>query len=137
MEYSNLKLFCQKNTLFDISNINLNNNLGTATLTHNSSIFKIIWSITNYPAENSIPGSKYPIIVSYSIYSNTNNSNDLSLKSINGQFIYELNSGTLPNYSLMNIPYGMYQSVATNNKCECHNYLLFNITPNSITILIS
>ena len=136
MDYTDYDLVCKK-TRFDISNINMNCNSGTATLTHKCDILKMVWSITNYPTEFPIPGSKYPIIVSYTIFNNVYSGGDKALKSISGQFIYELSSGTLPNYSNMKIPFGNYESIACNNKSDYFNYVLFKITHNAITVVIS
>ena len=114
------------NIHYDISSHN-----GTCRLTSDDNSYVMIWSITNYPIETSgLPGSPYPVKINYSIMKKSNFMVDNALKSITGEFIYEINSGTLAHLSLLGIKYGIYHSCASNNKSGTETKILFNLLEN-------
>jgi hypothetical protein len=123
---------------FLIDKINFENNMGTCHLVMKKSVCKMVWSVVNYPVEPpSMPGAPYPVLVSYTIFSNTTCDN--ALNSQTGNFIYEINSGTLPNLSPLGIPYGFYKSVARHNKTLRPNEsskVIFNLTEQCLEVMI-
>lgn len=118
-----------------ISNVNFSSETesGTCKLISNTKIYLMTWSITNYPMETAgMPGSPYPIKISYSICEKTNSMLcDNSLNSISGEFIYEIHSGTFPDMCALFIKHGIYQSSGFNNKTGNKIKLIFNLTDDS------
>jgi hypothetical protein len=94
-----------KKQYFDITQVNFDKplGLGSCKLVSKCNNFKMVWSVRNYPMEQpGMPGSPHPVLVRYTIYDKNN--------LINGEFVYELPSGTLPYLSSVGIPYGVYKS---------------------------
>lgn len=115
----------------DKINYNHDSHIGTCKLISNTNTYVMSWEIIDFPMESSgMPGSPYPIKVSYNIGYKSNGTNDDSLQSLSGQFIYEINSGTFPNLSLIGIRYGQYYTCSSNNKNGQINNILFNISEN-------
>jgi hypothetical protein len=99
-----------ENVTFDASN-----NVGTCQLVSDKKNYIMIWKITDYPSVNPIPGALVPYLVELNIFDEYPSCYYKSLKSISGKFVYEVNSGTLPIYSPLGIPYGNYINLLTNN----------------------
>lgn len=90
---------------FDIVQINFDKmiNKGTCKLVNKHHSYKMIWMTENYPTEKpNMPGSLFPVQVKFTIFNDEH--------SINGEFVYELASGTLPYLSDMGIPYDNYKN---------------------------
>ena len=87
----------------------------------------MIWSIQNYPMETTgMPGSPFSICVSWSI-STKSGSNDHSRNTISGQFVYQINSGTFPNFSELGIRFGEYFSIGKNLKSNKKTKVLIKL----------
>jgi hypothetical protein len=102
---------------FDIKDINFDatTQKGTCKLVNNKCNEKLsmIWSIETYPTFlPSMPGAPYPLKLNLTIY----DSECKPVNSMSGTIIYEINSGTLPAYSNLGVPFSCYKFVATNNK---------------------
>jgi hypothetical protein len=94
-----------KKQYFSIEKVNFEKltGLGTCQLNNKNHSFKMVWSVRNHPIEQpGMPGSPYPVLVRYTIFDEKN--------LVNGEFVYELPSGTLPYVSSMGIPCGVYKS---------------------------
>ena len=105
-----------KTKYFTLENINWDpvNQAGTCKLDSKGHEYVMIWTIKNYPMEAPMPGAPFSIQVNYTILRKNNRPNT-SFRSMSGVFVYQLNSGTLPNNSALGIPYGEYCSIARNN----------------------
>ena len=113
---------------------------GTCTLNSRNSTFIMVWSIQDFPMETpSMPGSPYPIKFTFTIFKHNDTSGistDRSLKSVSGEFIFEINSGTLPIYNVLGIPNGKYYTLTRNNYCQHTTPILFSLSENCMKILI-
>ena len=121
---------------FNIENINFDSQErnGTCHLVSTHHKYILIWTIKNYPTEiPGMPGSLYPIEVSYSIINNIIKQ-DTPLQIIKGTFILELNSGILTIYSGFGLPYGIYKSITTYNHKTIN--ITFNILENNMSVFI-
>lgn len=131
----------KRSKTFTVNNINFDTveNKGTAHLTAGYHHYILVWSIRTYPMEMpGAPGSPYPIIFSYTIFDKNNYYDEKSHRSIRGEFIFEVNSGTLPNNSALGIPYGVYTSLARNNNYHRRDiHTEFILSENSSTIIFS
>ncbi len=117
---------CKKTKYYDVEKINFDQslNVGTAHLVSKCDHLLILWSIRNYPMEDQLPGSPYPVKVEFTIFKKHKH-HFKSLKSMSGEFVFELNSGTLPQFNLMGLPDGEYECVARlNNKDYTKNVIL-------------
>ena len=92
----------------------------------------MIWSKDNYPMENQgLPGSLFSIKIIYTIF-------NAKLESINGEFVYQVHSGTLQQNSELGIPYGLYNSIGySNSKINKTYNVIFSLFEKSIKILIT
>jgi hypothetical protein len=107
---------CKKTKYYKVQKVNFDQvlNVGTAHLKSKHHLL-IIWSIKNYPTEEQIPGSPYPIKVELTVFKKHKHCG--SLKSMSGEFVFQLNSGTLPDLNSMGLPNGEYKFlVRSNNK---------------------
>jgi hypothetical protein len=107
---------------------------GTAlfTIFESSSSLVLIWQIENYPMETAeMPGSPYPVLVRYTLL------NKKKLKSHTGNFIFEINSGTLQNYSKFGIPYGTYNSVAYSNNNGFEKKISLILTEETSNLIVA
>lgn len=96
----------KKKQYFEITNVQFDasTQTGTCKLVNDDLIYTLVWNILNYPPQAPMPGAPYIVKVIYSIIDPSKK------KSMNGEFVYELYSGTLPNYSSMGIPFNCYNS---------------------------
>jgi hypothetical protein len=107
---------CKKTKYYKVKKVNFDQvlNVGTAHLKSKCHLL-ILWSIKNYPTEEQIPGSPYPIKVELTVFKKHDHC--CSLKSMTGEFVFELNSGTLPTLNSMGLPNGDYKFlIKSNNK---------------------
>jgi hypothetical protein len=121
--------------VFPIEKINfdIDSKSGTALLENGKNTYVLIWLIKNFPVQPpSMPGAPYPVEVIYTLYKKNNKRK--TQKSMSGQFVYEINSGTLPNYSPLGIPFGEYKSVARNNNRDQIVSLLFCLDENELQL---
>jgi hypothetical protein len=121
---------------FDIKEVNFDITIqkGTCVLESNKNNckFRMIWSIQNYPTElPSMPGAPYSVQVNFTIFDDNNIVNSMS-----GLIIYKINTGTLPTYSDLGIPFGKYCSVAFNNKYGDTEVIKFNLNQNYMIVCI-
>ena len=128
---------CKKTKYFDIEKINFDQSLntGTAHLESNCSHLIIIWSIKNYPTEEQMPGSLYPIKVELTIFKKHKH-HFKSLKSLSGEFVFELNSGTLPQFNALGLPDGEYQCIARLNNEDCYKHVTLSLIDGSYEVII-
>lgn len=102
---------------FDIEEVQFNYKLGVCQLKSDkveSSQYNMIWSVVDYPMEKPIPGAPFPVKVVYSIERRPNKPHQSKI--LSGEFIYYINSGTLPQYNEMGLVAGSYTSYARYNK---------------------
>ena len=129
-----MRKICSEFYSIDKINFNSETGLGTATLNlinpdPNKPNCKLIltWSILSFPMETEgMPGAPYPVIVEYNIFDEQHNV-------IGGKIAYEIASGTLPLYSPLGIPYGIYNSQTVLNKKK----IVFSLNENSLKFIIS
>jgi hypothetical protein len=128
---------CKKTKYYDVEKINFDQNLnsGTAHLISKCDNLLLIWSIKNYPTEEQLPGAPYPIKVEFTIFKKHNH-HFKSLKSMTGEFVFELNSGTLPQFNLMGLPDGEYQCVARLNNKDYYKYVIISLIDGSYEVII-
>ena len=106
-----------KKKYFDIKDINFDATCqkGTCKLVNakcNETLI-MIWSIETYPTiPPSMPGAPYPLILNLTIFDDECK----PINSMSSKIVYEINSGTLPKYSTLGVPFGCYKCVAVNNK---------------------
>ena len=123
------KVFSIENVNFDVSQ-----QKGTCQLVSKKYNYVLCWSIENYPVERAgMPGSPYPVIFNYTIFKKGQN----GLKSLSGKFIYEINSGTLPEYNSLGVLNGKYNSIARNDKHEGSVYIQFSLSNTEMELHIS
>ncbi len=115
-----------------IENVNLTGNLGTSKLVSSSENFTMAYEIITYPPTVTMPGAPYPVKFRYTIY-NVDNS---KVNSVTGEFIFQENSGTLPNNCPLGIPYGEYKSLARDNKLHEAVYLKFKLSLTDLEIYV-
>lgn len=115
-----------------IENVNLTGNLGTCNLVSSSGNFTMAYEIIVYPPAIPMPGAPYPVKFRYTIY-NVDNS---KVNSVTGEFIFQENSGTLPNNCALGIPYGDYKSLARDNKLHEAVYLKFKLSLTDLEIYV-
>lgn len=127
----------KKTRYYELDAINFDSSLhiGTCHLESHHHSYYLIWSISDYPTEAPMPGASYPVKVEYSLFdkckkNKTNNS-------MSGQFIYELTSGTLPQLNAMGIPYGVYKSIARNNKTNSYVNIVFSLSEDPLEVIVS
>jgi hypothetical protein len=101
---------------------------GTCRLNSPDQTYVMTWTIANFPMESAgMPGSPYPIKISWNIIDKNTKTTDDSAKSISGYFIYHIHSGTLPDLSPMGIKHGQYYCSGTNGKTNKLVKALFKI----------
>ena len=112
---------------------------GTCKLVTPKSTLNIIWSIQQYPMERpGIPGSPFSVEVYYTIFDKDSHGLTKSnYNSLTGNFIYQINSGTLPKYSELGIPFGTYTSIATSNDTKCNKKIMIILTEFASKLIIS
>ncbi len=109
---------------------------GTSQLKSQENIFVMSWSVENFPMETAgMPGSPYPVKISFTICLKTGLKSDHALNSIYGQFMYSVNSGTYPNFSSLGIRYGEYFAIGTNAKSGKQIRLIFKINEETDSIV--
>jgi hypothetical protein len=130
----------KKARTFDIEKINFDQaeRRGTCELTYKCYVYEMIWTIRAYPTElPSMPGAPYPLKVNYTIFKRNNNKcKDDSNESMSAEFIFELNSGTLPQYNALGLPNGFYFSLARNNYCNKALSVLFKLTEDYMEVCV-
>jgi hypothetical protein len=138
--YVNNSLHYKPNTVLNIDQINLEGANGTCRLTSviNNAVFRMIWSIENYPMHvPSMPGSPFPILVNFNIYQyDCHPTSDKSLKGIKGSFVFEQASGTFPNNCPLGFPYGIYYALGRNHKSCCDAGVLFSLNEGNMEIIL-
>lgn len=131
----------RKTRYFDIENINYDPLLrnGTCHIVCGNNTYVMIWNIRNYPVEApEMPGAPYPVKFTYTIFDKDNKKcEDKSYRSLTGEFVYEIASGTLPVYNQLGLPYGVYFSLARNNYCHNSVCVEFSLFENEMEIIIS
>ncbi len=101
---------------------------GTCQLKSLLNIYQMVWTIENFPMETAgMPGSPYSVKFSFTIGIKTGENLDHALNSISGQFIYQVRSGTYPNFSPLGIRYGEYFACGLDNKSGKLVKLIFKI----------
>ena len=114
-------------------NFDIDSKTGTAVLELGKSTYVLVWLIKSFPMLTpGMPGAPYPVQVIYTLYKK--NDKRKTQKSMSGQFIFEISSGTLPNYSPLGIPFGEYKSVARNNNRDQIVSLIFSLLENDLQL---
>lgn len=129
---------CKKTKYYDIEKINFDQNLnnGTAHLISKCRHLLILWSIKNYPSEEPLPGARYPIKVEFTLFKKHKH-HFKSLKSMSGEFVFELKSGTSQQFNLMGLPDGEYQCVARLNNTDCSKNVILSLIDGSYEVIIN
>jgi hypothetical protein len=113
----------KKTKYFDIENVNFDNllNMGTCLLKSKHHKYYMIWTVRNYPAQlPSMPGSPHPVLCSYTIFDKDHHGHHKSFDSFSGEFVFDINSGTPPNFNQLGLPNGEYKTLGRDNNCkEC------------------
>ena len=128
----------KKTRYYEITNINYDSSIkcGTAHLDSRHKNYYLIWSLKNYPMEVPIiPGALYPIQVNYTIFERCVKENKM-YNSISGNFVYEINSGILPNLNSIGIPFNIYKSIGRNNLNNLYVDVIFLVTEEPLEIII-
>ncbi len=137
---SNNHFFKSKKLCFDKINFNSCERKGTCELKTKHMNYTMIWVIQEYPMEvPGMPGAPFPLKLSYTIFQHRDTSgcgNDVSFKSVSGEFVFEINSGTLPDFNQIGIPHGKYYTIAKNNYCQHMTPLLFCLSNEHMKILV-
>ena len=94
--------------MLKVENVNFAGVVGTCALTSPFSNYTMAYEVIVYPPKIPMPGAPYPVKFRYTIY-------DDKLNSVTGEYILEINSGTLPNNCDLGIPFGEYKSLARGN----------------------
>jgi len=128
--------------IFTITNVSYNQNKGVSKLlspcsSYNSNLF-LIWSIDEYPAETlGMPGSPFTVKVKYTIFDKKYNGLTKSnYNSINGSFVYQIYSGTLPKYSNLGIPFGTYISNGISCDTDYNKKIMIILNETSSKLII-
>ena len=111
-------------------------NIGTAHLKSKCYDLLVLWSVKNYPSEEQIPGSPYPVKVELTLFKKHRH-HFKSLKSMSGEFVFELNSGTLPLLNSMGLPDGEYQFLARLNNKDCSKKVVLSMVDNCYELIIN
>lgn len=112
---------------------------GTAKLTSPcSSNMRLIWCVNEYPMDVlGMPGSPYTIQVEYTIFDkNLPNPTKSNYNSIQGSFVYQIASGTLPKYSELGIPYGTYTSMGMSCDADFNKKIMIILTETSLKLIV-
>jgi len=128
------KINCSQ--IYSIDSINLVSNKGCAKLNSLEPEPKlgIIWEITEFPIENQgMPGSPFTVTVNFTIFDKSIYLNN----QLNGQFIYQVHSGTLTKYSKLGIPFGTYMFVTSSTDYNLKSKIALTLTEESSKIIIS
>jgi hypothetical protein len=129
----------KKTRYYELTNVNFDSTLhvGSGQLVSHHNTYYLIWTIRDFPVElPSMPGAPYPVHVRYTIFEKCNKPNK-TYDSLSGEFVYEINSGTLPQFNAMGIPYGVYKSIGRNNKYNRSVNVVFSVTEEPLEIIIS
>jgi hypothetical protein len=128
----------KKTRYFDIEDVNLDQTLkmGTCFLKSKYRKYIMIWNWNNYPAElPNMPGAPYPVLFNYTISEECNKKSKV-LESMSGRFVFELNSGTLPNLSPIGLPYGEYKGLTRNNLYDDNYRVCFSLQEDCMEVAI-
>ncbi len=82
-------------------------------------------------------GAPYPTNFIYCIYDMNGANLDKSLYSLEGQFFFKQNAGTLPNNSSLNIPYGEYSTFGRFDKSCKGSYLTFSLQEGNMKLFVN
>lgn len=130
----------RKTRYFEVDNVNYDPvlKMGTCLLSSKHHKYIMCWTVRNYPPElPSMPGAPYPILCSYTIFEKEKNQGyHRGLDSMSGEFVFELNSGTLPNFNLLGLPSGEFRSMGRDNKCEEYFKVKFSLMDDCMEISI-
>jgi hypothetical protein len=121
--------------VFPIEKINfdIESKTGSALLESNKTVYVLVWLIKSFPVLSpGLPGAPYPVEFIFTLYKK--NDKRRTQKSMSGQFVFEINSGTLPNYSPLGIPFGEYKTVARNNNRDQIVSLVFSLNENDLQL---
>jgi len=130
------KINCSQ--IYSIDSISLVSNKGCAKLNslkqEPKPKLEIIWKITEFPIENQgMPGSPFTVKVNITIFDKSIYLN----KQLNGQFIYQIHSGTLTKYSKLGIPFGTFMFVASSTDYDLKSKIALTLTEESSKLIIS
>ena len=133
MKQCNTQKLLSDDVVLKVQNVNLTGNLGTCALTSDFSNYTMAYEIITYPPKlPSMPGAPYPIKFRYTIYNMVNS----KIESVSGEFIFQLNSGTLPNNCDLGIPFGEYKSLARDDKIHYSVYLKFKLLTTGLEVYV-
>jgi hypothetical protein len=129
---------CKKTKYYKVEKVNFDQvlNVGTAHLKSKCHNLLILWSVKNYPTECQMPGSPYPVMVELTIFKKHRH-HCKSLKSMSGEFVFELNSGTLPTLNSMGLPDGEYQFLARFNNKDCSRKIVLSMLEDCYELIIN
>lgn len=138
MLYMKSKHYSIKTGTYYVDKVNLVGSSGTCTLVSSYEYNLImVWSIENYPMETAgMPGAPFPVLFKYTIFSHGNKPNDNNLRSISGEIVFEVNSGTLPNNNSLGVPFGTYYSLGRNTKRDRVNHIVFSLNETNMKVTI-
>lgn len=127
---------CKKTKYYKVKKVNFDQvlNVGTAHLKSKCHLL-ILWSIKNYPTEEPIPGSPYPVKVELTVFEKHDHC--ASLKSMSGEFIFELNSGTLPQLNSMGLPNGEYKFLVRSNNKDFSRKAILSMCDNYYELILN
>lgn len=130
---------CKKTKYYKVEKVNFDQvlNVGTAHLKSKCHNFLILWSIKNYPTECEMPGSSYPLKVELTLFKKHKQHCLKSHKSMTGEFVFELNSGTLPQLNSMGLLDGDYQFLARFNNKDCSRKICLSLVDNCYELVIN
>jgi hypothetical protein len=95
----------------------------------------MVWALRNYPNENPMPGSPYPVLLTYTIFDNAKYELK-SLESMSGELVFEESSGVPPNYNQLGLPLGKYCGLARDNNCDKAYKLKFSLEDDCLEVAI-
>jgi len=78
-------------------------------------------------------GAPYPIEVSYTIFKKSSLKQE---KSLSGRFVYEINTGTIPQLNSMGVPYGVYKTIGHNNMNNLSLDVILSFSEEPLEIII-
>jgi hypothetical protein len=128
------KINCSQ--IYSIESICLIESKGCAKLSplKPSPQLNMIWDIKEFPVETQgMPGSLYTVQVNFTIFDKTSYINNL----LSGQFVYNINSGTLVKYSKLGIPFGIYMFGASSIEYDLKYKISLSLTEDSTKLIIS
>ncbi len=128
---------CKKTKYYKVKKVNFDQvlNVGTAHLKSKCHLL-VLWSIKNYPTEEQIPGSPYPVKVELTLFKKHNN-HCKSFKSMSGEFVFELNSGTLPQLNSMGLPDGEYKFLTRSNNKDFSRTVVLCMSNNYYELIVN